>query len=281
MKKIAVLGLGIMGGAIVDNFLKSGYEVYIWNRSPAAVNNYEAKGAYSTRTPAEAASRADMILEITADDESSKMVWLGSDGILKTANDKKYLITCATVSVKWVDELAAICKQKNLTFFDMPMTGGRIAAEKGELTLLVGGDKQKLRRILPQLKAIAKEVKYFGKTGNGMRYKLVLNMLQAVHIVGFTEAMKLAKIAGLDEKLVAEALIQRPGGVLTAVAWEGYQKQPEPINFSVKWIQKDLNYAKQLSKKSELSFLEMAIKIYDDAINAGLAESDWTKITTL
>lgn len=163
----------------------------------------------------------------------------------------------------------------------MPMTGGRIAAEKGELILLVGGDKQKLKNILPQLKVIAKDVKYFGKTGSGMRYKLVLNMLQAVHIIGFAEAMKLARIAGLDEQLVAEALIQRPGGALTAVAWEGYQKQPEPTNFSVKWIQKDLNYAKQLSKKSELLFLKKAIKIYDDAIKAGSAESDWTKITKL
>lgn len=279
MKKVAVIGLGIMGSAIADNFLKSGdVEVYVWNRGKAAMSKLVKKGALPTNSPAQATAKADVIFEVTANDESSREIWLSEDGILSAASEAKYLITCATLSVKWVDELARTCAVKGLNFFDMPMTGGRVGAEAGQLTLLVGGNLQKLDQLRPLLEIISKEVKYFGQDGAGTRYKLVLNMLQAIHIIGFAEAMKLARHAGLDEKLTAEALVQRPGGVLTEIAWEGYQKQPQPINFSVKWIDKDLHYAKQLAEKNELGILNEIIRIYDEAISHGLADNDWTKV---
>jgi len=191
--RIGVVGLGIMGSGIASNFLKNGYRVFVWNRTPAMADGLIARGAIRCTTPAEVARKVDVIFEVTANDASSQSVWLARNGILAGADSTKTLIECATVSIQWIDKLITLCNSKKLSFFDMAMTGGRIGAESGALTLLVGGNETTLHTLRPILAAIAKKVIYFGPQGQGMRYKLVLNFLQAVHIIGYGQAMKIAK----------------------------------------------------------------------------------------
>lgn len=281
MKKVAVIGLGIMGHGIADNFLKNGYKVVVWNRTPDKADDLAAKGAVVASSVLEAVQQADLVFEVTANDKSSREVWLGANGILSIAKPEQSLITCATLSTDWTDELANNCEQKQLVFFDMPMTGGRMGAESGQLTLLVGGSKEKLSDLTDDLKAIAKDVKYFGKAGSGMRFKLILNALQAIHIAGLGEMLKMAKVAGLDQKLVGDALAERPGGVITNLAWDGFKNEPEPINFSVEWIAKDLGYAADMAKNIKHPLLDEAQKLYQQAIEQGFDQADWTKINKL
>ncbi len=278
MTKIAVLGLGIMGHGVADNFLKNGQDVAVWNRSSEKYRDLVARGARQANSVVDALQDAELVFEITANDESSRTIWLGENGIIANANQGQILITCATLSVEWVDELAKICAEKGLTFFDMPMTGGRVAAENGQLTLLVGGNEAGLDEVKPHLKNIASQVKYFGSAGSGMRYKLVLNSLQAVHIAAFGEAMQLARTLGLDERLVGEALVERPGGALTQLAWKGYNNLPDPINFSVGWIAKDQAYALKNVPYNSLPILTESLLYYERAVSAGLANKDWTYI---
>ncbi len=282
MNKIAVIGLGIMGHGIADNFQKKGYSVVVWNRNPRKADDLVAKGAILAGSPAEAAEAADVVFEVTANDESSRAVWLGADGILsRPFSSPKFLITCATLSAAWVDELAEKASVPNVTFIDMPMTGGRIGAETGSLTLLVGGDSDKLEQIKPDLKAIASGARYFGAVGAGTKYKLILNTLQAIHIAGLGEALRMARKAGLDEKLVGDALAERPGGVITNLAWRDYQVAPEPINFSVEWIAKDLGYAAGMAEGVVHPLLDDVRKQYSAAIEQGFDQEDWTKINKL
>ena len=281
MKKIAVIGTGIMGNGIAKNFLKKGYEVYIWNRKVSKLENLVNVGGVATSNPSDAAQKADIIFEVTANDKSSKLVWIGKNGILSGANSKKSLITCATLSVSWTDKLINICKKRGLTFFDMPMTGSRIGAESGKLTLLVGGDKKKLETIKKDLEAISEKIFYFGKGGSGMRYKLLLNVLQTIHIIGFGEVLSVAKKVGLNIKAVGDALAERPGGTATNLAWIGYQKEPVPTNFSVKWIAKDLTYAKQLTKGIKSPLLDKALKKYRSTIKKDLGQKDWTVVNKI
>lgn len=273
-----MLGLGIMGHGIADNFLKNGYEVAVWNRSAQKAEGLVARGAWLARSVAEAVEGADLVFEVTANDESSRQVWLGGDGIIEHATQVQTLITCATLSVSWVDELAETCAQKELTFFDMPMTGGRAGAETGQLILLVGGNAEKLSELDPHLKKIASQVKHFGSVGHGMRYKLVLNALQSAHIAAFGEAMCLAEAMGLDVKKTGDALAERPGGVTTQMAWRGHQTHPNPINFSVEWIAKDDHYALAHATAEEFPLLHDAMKYYDQALADGRAADDWTCI---
>jgi len=278
MRKVAIIGTGIMGNGMAINFLKNGYETFIWNRSPEKIQNLIEKGAKAAATPKEATEMADMIFEVTANDESSRSVWLEENGILAGSTPEKFLFADATLSVAWTDELAKICADRGFTFFDMPITGGRIGAETGKLILLVGGDEAKLGQVSEELRAISEKMFYFGKAGSAMRFKLVLNMMQAIQIAAFGEAMRFVKELGIDIKRAGDALAERPGGTATNIAWRDYQKEPESVNFSVEWITKDLNYARESAQNTVTPMLDEALERYKEAMANGLGQEDWTII---
>ncbi len=278
MKKIAIIGTGIMGSGIAANYLQHGYEVAVWNRSAARTAALQQAGAVRADSPRTATQQADIVFEVTANDESSQAVWQGKDGILAGANNTKTLIASATLSASWTIRLSALCADKGFNFFDMPLTGGRVATENGTLTLLAGGDKQQLELLKPDLEAVSAKVFYFGPAGSGMKYKLILNGLQAAHLAAFGESMKLAISQGLDPAAVGPALCDRPGGAVTNLAWEAYQKADPPLTFSVDWITKDLEYARQMAGQVDLPVLDDVLAIYQQARDAGRGDQDWASI---
>lgn len=280
-KKIGIVGLGIMGKGMANNFIKHGYSLFVWNRTNSVSESFAKQGVVICKTPAEVTQKADIIFEVTANDESSREVWLEGNGILSGADKDKVLITSATLSVEWVDELIQKCQDSHFEFMDIALTGGRIGAETGNLTLLCGGQKKTLDEIEPMLKAIAQKVFHFGPAGHGMRYKLILNFLQAVHIVGFGQAMKIAKAYDMDLKKVSEALVDRPGGTITGIAQKTYFEEPNPITFSIEWIAKDLSYAKKLAKDLDVRLLDEVLSEYKKALEKGYAQKDWASINTI
>jgi len=267
-----------MGSGMADHFIKGGYEVFVWNRSPEHAEKLIQQGATLMNTPKEATEKADMIFEVTANDESSRAVWLGDEGILLGSSIDKILIVSSTLSAGWVDELVGMCAEKRFTFLDMPLTGGRMAAESGNLTLLIGGDKEKLEEIKPVLDAVSSKMFHFGPAGTGTRFKLLLNMIQGIHIDALGETLKVAQNIGMDMKAVGDALADRPGGAITQLAWKCYQDEPNPINFSVNWITKDLKYVKKLANGLETPLLDDTLEKYEDALKKDLGNDDWTAI---
>lgn len=280
-KKIGIVGVGIMGHGIAANFLKHGYTLFVWNRTAHAADDLVKLGATFCATPRDVARNADIIFEITANDESSRAVWTGKDGILAGADAKKILIASATLSIEWMDELISKCGDCGLTFLDVPLTGGRIGAESGTLTLLCGGPDAVIDSLMPVFGAISKTVHRFGPVGSGARYKLILNFMQALHIVGFGQAMKIAKAHNMDLKRVSDALVEKPGGTITAVAQRTYFTDPDPITFSIEWIIKDLTYAKKFSKGLNITLLDDVLSVYEQAKEKGFAGKDWARITQL
>ena len=274
---VGVVGLGIMGHGIADNFLKNKYKVVVWNRDKKKASDLVRKGAKLASTPQRAAELSDIVFEVTANDESSEKVWLGKNGIIEGSKTGSYLITCATLSVGWVEKLAAAASSKKRTFFDMPMTGSRQAAESGQLFLLVGGDAAKLKKIDRDLKAIARKVTYFGKAGSGMKFKLLLNTLQAILGIALGEILKLAAATGQDVKKVGEFLSVRPGGTATENTWRGFLKEPKTTNFSLDWMTKDLRYTKKMTKKLNSPFLDKTLAKLELGIKKNLGKCNWTE----
>ncbi|MFG3016836.1 NAD(P)-binding domain-containing protein [Streptomyces cinerochromogenes] len=132
----------------------------------------------------------------------------------------------------------------------MPLTGGSVGARTGTPVLLAGGDPCHLPALRPVLDAFARDVRHFGPAGAGTRFKLILNALQAVHPAGFGEALRLAEPAGLATRQVGEALLDRPGGVVTRLAWDSYLSPPVPLNCSAEWVHEDLTYAARVADGS-------------------------------
>ncbi len=280
-RKIGIVGVGIMGHGIATNFLKHGYTLFVWNRTAYAADDLVKLGATFCATPADVARSADITFEVTANDESSRAVWTGKDGILAGADTKKIFIASATLSISWVDALIAMCAASGLTFLDVTLTGGRIGAESGTLTLLCGGPDAVIENLAPVFGAIAKNVHSFGPVGSGARYKLILNFMQALHIVGFGQAMKIAKARNMDLKKVSDALVEKPGGSITAIAQRTYFTDPDPITFSIEWIVKDLTYARKFASGLNITLLDEVLKVYEQAKEKGFAGKDWARISQL
>lgn len=281
VQSVGIVGTGIVGKGMARNLLKAGYSVHIWNRTPAVYGDLVSEGAIPSDTPQDVGKKSDVVIEVTATDESSRSVWTGQKGILSGASAQTILITSATLSVPWVDELIGLCRQRGYTFLDVPVTGGRIGAETGSLTLLIGGDPSVVADLQGVFGAIAKKMVHFGPAGSGMRYKLILNFMQALHLVGFAQAMKIAEAHGLDLEKVSAALADRPGGALTDIARRAYITEPDPLTFPIEWIVKDLSYAKQFAGSLDVSLLDAVLDVYRQALAAGFGKKDWARISRL
>jgi len=279
MARLAVVGTGVIGGGMAVNLLRNGHQVAVWNRTAENAANVVDAGATLAATPAEAARGADVVFEATADDASSRSVWFGDDGILTGSAETATLVTSATLSPVWVAELAEACRSAGRPFLDMPVTGGRAGAESGALVMLAGGEEATLASIAGVLEAISTTVRHFGPVGSGTQFKLVLNALQAAHLVAFGEAMAMARSAGLDLDEVGEALVDRLGGPVTTMAWAATREPPQRANFALAWALKDLRYASAMAGELPTPILDVAVARLADAESKGFGDRDWTVVS--
>jgi 3-hydroxyisobutyrate dehydrogenase-like beta-hydroxyacid dehydrogenase len=143
---------------------------------------------------------------MVADDEASRAVWLGKDGAVRTAKPGALAIECSTVSYNHALDLARELREAGLVYIDSPVTGLPDAAASGKLTLLVGAEPADLERARPYLTPLSTTIRHFGAVGNGTVYKLINNLMGAIQIAGIAEGLAIAEQAGLDMKLVLEAI---------------------------------------------------------------------------
>lgn len=206
MQRVAFIGLGRMGHGMAGRYLDAGFKVAVWNRSKAKADDLIARGAQWATSPEDAAIDADAVVTMVADDEASRSVWLGKDGAASTMKAGTFAIECSTVSHAHVLELSRELRGRGLIYIDCPVTGLPEAAATGKLTLLVGADPLDLEAARPLLAPLGTTIRHFGAVGTGTVFKLINNLLGAVQIASLAEGVAIAEQAGLDMKLVAEAL---------------------------------------------------------------------------
>jgi 3-hydroxyisobutyrate dehydrogenase len=206
MKRVAFIGLGRMGHGMAGRYLDAGFAVAIWNRSKAKAEDLIARGAQWATSPEDAADDADAVVTMVADDEASRAVWLGKDGAATTMKAGTLAIECSTVSYQHALEMARELRSRGLIYIDSPVTGLPDAAASGKLTLLVGADPADLENARPYLVPLSTTIRHFGDVGTGTVYKLINNLMGAIQIAGIAEGLAIAEQAGLDMKLVLEAV---------------------------------------------------------------------------
>jgi 3-hydroxyisobutyrate dehydrogenase-like beta-hydroxyacid dehydrogenase len=229
MAKVAFIGLGRMGHGMAGRYLDAGFTVAVWNRSKAKAEDLIAHGARWAASPADAADGADAIVTMVADDAASRMVWLGKDGAATTAKPGSVAIECSTVSHGHALELARELHERGLVYVDCPVTGLPDAAASGKLTLLVGAEPADLEKARPYLVPLSTTIRHFGAVGNGTVYKLINNLMGAIQIAGLAEGLAIAEKAGLDMKLVLEAV---ETGVAASPQVVRHSKRMAERNFS-------------------------------------------------
>ena len=206
MQRVAFIGLGRMGHGMAGRYLDAGFTVAVFNRSKAKADDLIARGARWAALPKDAASDADAVVTMVADDEASHSVWLGLDGAAATMKPGAIAIECSTVSHAHALELSRELRGRGLTYIDSPVTGLPDAAAAGKLTLLVGAEPADLERARPFLEPLCSTIRHFGPVGTGTVYKLINNLMGAIQIAGIAEGLAIAEQAGLDIKLVMEAI---------------------------------------------------------------------------
>ena len=149
---------------------------------------------------------ADAVVTMVVDDEASRAVWLGNDGVAARAKPGAIAIECSTVSYNHALDLARELRGRGLIYIDCPVTGLPEAAASGKLTLLVGAESGDLELARPFLAPLSTTVRHFGAVGSGTVYKLINNLMGAIQIAGVAEGLAIAEQAGLDMKLVLEAI---------------------------------------------------------------------------
>src|ERR1700751_463540 len=206
MAQVAFIGLGRMGHGMAGRYLDAGFTVALWNRSKAKGEDLVARGARWAASPADAANGADAVVTMVADDEVSRNVWLGRDGAAAALKKGALAIECSTVSYRHALDMSRELTSRGLTYIDCPVTGLPNTAASGELTLLVGADPADLEKARTFLTPISSTIRHFGPVGAGTVYKLINNLLGAIQIAGLAEGLAIAEQAGLDMKLVLEAV---------------------------------------------------------------------------
>jgi 3-hydroxyisobutyrate dehydrogenase len=204
--RVAFIGLGRMGHGMAGRYLDSGFQVTLWNRSKAKAEDLIARGAQWATSPEDAAIDADAVVTMVADDEASRAVWLGQDGAAATMKPGTLAIECSTVSYRHALDLSRELHARGLVYLDCPVTGLPDAAAAGKLTLLVGANAADLDKARPFLIPLSTTIRHFGEVGTGTVYKLINNLMGAIQIAGIAEGLAIAEQAGLDMKLVLEAV---------------------------------------------------------------------------
>src|SRR6202140_5381917 len=206
MARVAFIGLGRMGHGMAGRFLDAGFDVAVWNRSRAKAEDLIARGARWATSPEDAAIDADAVVPMVADDAASRAVWLTKDGAAATMKAGSLAIECSTVSHQHALDMSRELNGRGLIYIDSPVTGLPDAAASGKLTLLVGAGPADLERARPFLLPLSSTIRHFGAVGTGTVYKLINNLMGAIQIAGIAEGLAIAEQAGLDMKLVLEAV---------------------------------------------------------------------------
>ena len=252
MARVAFVGTGRMGSGMAARLLGAGHEVVVWNRTADRAAAVVAAGARVAPTPRQAADGADAVVVMVSDDDASRSVWTGPDGLLAGAAPGALAVECSTLSHGWVLDLAAAARDGGLRYVDSPVTGLPDAAAAGELTLLVGADDADLAAVRPLLEPLSAVVLHFGPVGAGTAYKLIVNLMGAVQIAGVAEGMAMAERAGLDLELVARA-IESGQAASPQVVRNAHRivagDHADPVVFSGRLRRKDADYGVRLASE--------------------------------
>jgi 3-hydroxyisobutyrate dehydrogenase len=253
MAAVAFLGLGRMGSGMARCLLRAGHELRVFNRTASRAEALRAASARYCATAREACNGASAAVSMVADDVASRAVWLGSDGALAAAMaSDAFAIECSTLSHDWVLELSEASSRRNLRYLDAPVTGLPDAAAAGELTLLVGAQPDHLEAARPLLSAFSRQIIHFGPPGAGTAYKLLVNLLGAVQIASAAEAMAFGERAGIDPRLLADAL--GTGQAASPQVIRNARRMADgdhehPVHFTPKLRLKEVEYALALARK--------------------------------
>lgn len=205
-KKIAYLGMGIMGRGMAANLIEAGHDVTVWNRTAEKAQPVVEKGAKLAGTPAEAVQGAEIVMYCLSDDAAVEDLVFGEGRLIDAVQSGQIVVDMSTVHPDTSAREAAAFQEKGARFLDAPVFGSKGEAAAGGLWIVVGGDRELYEEVKPVLEPLSETTHYMGGTGKGASMKLVGNLVVASQIEALGEALILATKAGLNPRDVIGVL---------------------------------------------------------------------------
>jgi 3-hydroxyisobutyrate dehydrogenase len=245
-ERIGFIGMGIMGRGMAANLIRAGHDVVVWNRSPGKTDDLAAAGAAVAESPAALARDCSIIMICVSDTPDVEEVVQGEEGVSTSLSAGSLVIDHSTIGVSVTRTLAAEVAAAGAHWLDAPVSGGSEGAERGTLSIMVGGDADQFERALPYLEAFGTTITHVGPVGAGQLVKQVNQVLVVVNELAVSEALLLAQAGGLDLSATLDAV---KGGA--AGSWMLANRGPQMIErdwrpgFTIDLQQKDLRLVLQ------------------------------------
>jgi len=241
-KKVAFLGLGVMGLPMAGHLARAGHDVTVYNRTPAKATAWVQEfGGKQAVTPKEAAHGAEIVFCCVGNDDDLRSVVLGPQGAFAGMVAGAVFVDHTTASANVARELAAIATEKNIGFIDAPVSGGQAGAVNGLLTIMCGGQASTFESIKPIALHFGRAVTLVGDTGAGQLAKMVNQICIAGLVQALSEGIAFGQAAGLDMKLVLDVINKG-----AAQSWQMENRGSTMVDnkfdfgFAVDWMRKDL-----------------------------------------
>ncbi len=281
MKSVALIGTGLMGKPMGINILGKGFPLTVYNRTVSKTTELAGAGARVAGSPLEAARSADVIITMVSNIEAVDSLLKGKEGILAALGMGKIFIDMSTITPEASKSFAALVKATGAEMLDAPVSGSTNVAEKGELTIMVGGDPRVLDEVREVLQAVGKFIFHVGDNGSAVALKLVLN-----HFVGgmtalLAEGLMLADKLGIDYSVFSNVL---NSSVVKSPMYD--IKSPKMITgdyapqFPLRLLVKDLNYISRTAAAAgaRMPVHEIVRNLFSAAGENGYGEKDFSAI---
>jgi len=265
--KVTFIGMGTMGAPMALNILKAGHEVTVHNRTREREKHVAEAGAQRAASPMEASKGAEIIIICVSDTPDVEEIILGKDGVIDGAEQGAIVIDMSTISPTSTCRMADILGEKGIKMLDAPVSGGSEGAQKGTLSIMVGGDPVDLEKSEPVLQAMGKTT-HIGAVGAGQMTKAINQIVVAGTYWSVAEGIALGLKAGLDMEKVVQAV-----GSGAAGSWamnnrsENMIKNNYPLGFKIKLHRKDLNIALNVARELGVT---LPVSAYVEQVETGL-----------
>jgi 3-hydroxyisobutyrate dehydrogenase-like beta-hydroxyacid dehydrogenase len=280
---VGFVGLGIMGQPMALNLVRAGFPVTVFNRTPEKAAPLKEAGAQVAATPAEAAAQADFVISIVSDTAAMEDVVMGKGGILETIKPGAIVIDSSTISPVASRKFACKVAGHGASWLDAPVTGSKHLAIKGELTYMVGGDREAFDRAMPVLQVMGKKHIYCGTHGLGLAAKLAQNVIQSTMVEIFSEGLVLAAKAGVKPQIMMEVI----QGSMARAALTDFKapfifKGDFTPYFPLKLMHKDLTLALESAYAQNVPMPAAAAvkEVYGAAKALGKGDLDYAAVVT-
>ena len=282
--KVSFIGMGTMGTAMALNIIKAGHEITVHNRSRAKEEPMAKAGARRAGSPKEASQEADIIITCVSDTPDVEGVVLGENGVIQGAQPGAIVIDMSTISPSATRRMAALLARKGIRMLDAPVSGGSEGAQKGTLTIMVGGSAEDVAQAMPVLSAMGKSITHVGPSGAGQFTKAINQVIISGVYLAVAEGLTLGLKAGLDMEKVVQALAGGAAGSWVLNFRSGNMiKNEYPLGFRVRLHRKDLGIALEAAKEMGvfLPCTALVAQIENGLMSLGYGDEDMSAMARL